>query len=58
MTNQLTPDWIDNCLRLERIAREQPIHVAHIKLLLLIYQNPNTTRKGYNFAYLIHSSFL
>ena len=31
--------WIELCLSLPKVAREQPINVAHIKLLLIISKN-------------------
>lgn len=31
--------WIEMCLQLPRVSREQPINVAHIKLLLIIFNN-------------------
>lgn len=31
------PNWIDLCLGLDRKSREQPINVAHLKLLIHIY---------------------
>lgn len=33
-------EWIEQCLALPKATREQPINVAHLKLLTLIAQHP------------------
>jgi len=34
-------EWIELCLELPKNSREQPINVAHLKLLYLIAQRPD-----------------
>ncbi len=34
-------EWIERCLALPRMSREQPMNIAHLKLLLLIAENPD-----------------
>lgn len=35
----MIPAWIEQCLALPKARREQPMNVAHIKLLLVIDEN-------------------
>ncbi len=34
-------DWIDRCLALPKERREQPMNIAHLKLLLIINNHPD-----------------